>query len=155
MPARDYASTRYAPLPEITRANVGSLKLAFTFSTGVLRGHEAAPIVAAGLMYIVTPYPNIVYALDLARPGAPLKWKFEPKPESFAQGVALFDVVNRGVVYADGKVFFNTLDNQTIALAADSGKELWRYRAGNVRAGETRTMAPLVVKGRVLVGNSG
>src|SRR5437762_7300059 len=155
MPARDYASTRYAPLPDITRANVGSLKLAFTFSTGVLRGHEAAPIVAAGLMYIVTPYPNIVYALDLARPGAPLKWKFEPKPESFAQGVALFDVVNRGVVYADGKVFFNTLDNQTIALAADSGKELWRYRAGNVRAGETRTMAPLVVKGRVLVGNSG
>jgi lanthanide-dependent methanol dehydrogenase len=155
MPARDYASTRYAPLADITRANVGGLKLAFTFSTGVLRGHEAAPIVAGGAMYIITPFPNIVYALDLTKPGAPLRWKFEPKPESYAQGVACCDVVNRGLAYADGKIFFNTLDNQTIALNAGDGKELWRYRSGDVRAGETRTMAPLVTKGRVLVGNSG
>ena len=155
MPARDYASTRYASLADITPANAGSLKLAFTFSTGVLRGHEAAPIVVAGTMYIVTPYPNIVYALDLREPGAPLKWKFEPKPEAFAQGVACCDVVNRGVAYADGKLFFNTLDNQTIALDAADGKELWRYRSGDIRSGETRTMAPLIVKGRVLIGNSG
>ncbi len=155
MPARDYASTRYSPLADITRANVGGLKLAFTFSTGVLRGHEAAPIVVAGSMYVVTPYPNVVYALDLAQPGAPVRWKFEPKPEAFAQGVACCDVVNRGLAYADGKIYFNTLDNQTIALAAADGRELWRYRAGDIRSGETRTMAPLVVKGRVLIGNSG
>jgi PQQ-dependent dehydrogenase (methanol/ethanol family) len=155
MPARDYASTRYSPLADITRANVGGLKLAFTFSTGVLRGHEAAPIVVAGSMYIVTPYPNVVYALDLAQSGAPVRWKFEPKPEAFAQGAACCDVVNRGLAYADGKIYFNTLDNQTIALAAADGKELWRYRAGDIRGGETRTMAPLVVKGRVLIGNSG
>jgi glucose dehydrogenase len=96
MPARDYASTRFSPLSEIGTANVGSLRLAFTFSTGVLRGHEAAPIVAAGMMYIATPYPNIVYALNLAAPGAPLAWKFEAKPDAFAQGVACCDVVNRG-----------------------------------------------------------
>jgi PQQ-dependent dehydrogenase (methanol/ethanol family) len=155
MPAHDYANTRYSPLAEITPANAASLRLAFTFSTGVLRGHEAAPIVVAGTMYIVTPYPNIVYALDLARPGAPLRWKFEPRPESYAQGVACCDVVNRGLAYADGRVFFNTLDNQTIALDADSGKELWRYHQGDIREGETRTMAPLVANGRVLVGNSG
>ena len=59
------------------------------------------------------------------------------------------------LAYADGKVFLNTLDNQTIALDAANGKELWRYRSGDIRAGETRTMAPLVVKGRVLIGNSG
>src|SRR4029450_9990201 len=69
--------------------------------------------------------------------------------------VACCDVVNRGLAYADGKLFFNTLDNQTIALDAASGKEVWRYRSGDIRAGETRTMAPLVVKGRVLIGNSG
>src|SRR5512144_1133516 len=155
MAARDYASTRFSPLEDISPANVGALKLAFTFSTGVVRGHEAAPIVVGDTMYIVTPYPNVVYALDLTRPGAPLRWKFEPKPESFAQGVACCDVVNRGLAYASGRLFFNTLDNQTIALDAASGKELWRYRSGDIRSGETRTMAPLVARGRVLIGNSG
>jgi len=155
MAARDYASTRFSPLDDISPANVATLRLAFTFSTGVVRGHEAAPIVAGGTMFIITPYPNVVYALDLSQPGAPLRWRFEPKPEAFAQGVACCDVVNRGLAYADGKVFLNTLDNQTIALDAATGKERWRYRSGDIRAGETRTMAPLVVNGRVLIGNSG
>lgn len=155
MAARDYANTRFSPLSDISSENVATLQVAFTFSTGVLRGHEAAPIVVGNTLFIVTPYPNIVYALDLSRPGAPLRWRFEPKPEAFAQGVACCDVVNRGVAYWDGKVFLNRLDNQTIALDASDGKELWRYRAGDIRAGETRTMAPLVVNGRVLIGNSG
>jgi PQQ-dependent dehydrogenase (methanol/ethanol family) len=155
MAARDYASTRFSPLADISPANVATLKPAFTFSTGVLRGHEAAPIVVGNTMFIVTPYPNVVYALDLSQPGAPLRWRFEPRPEAFAQGVACCDVVNRGVAYADGKVFLNTLDTQTIALDASNGKEIWRHRAGDIRAGETLTMAPLVVNGRVLIGNSG
>jgi len=155
MPAKDYASTRYSTLADISTDNVATLRLASTFSTGVLRGHEAAPIVVAGTMYVITPYPNVVYALDLSRPGTPLRWTFEPKPEAFAQGAACCDVVNRGLTYDNGRLFFNTLDNQTIALEAASGKEVWRYRSGDVRSGETRTMAPLVVKGRVLIGNSG
>jgi PQQ-dependent dehydrogenase (methanol/ethanol family) len=152
---KDAANTRYSPLDQINTANVKDLKPAFSFSTGVTRGHEAAPIVADGTMVIVTPYPNVVYALDLAKPGAPLKWKFEPKPQASAQGVACCDVVNRGAAYADGRVYFNTLDNQTIALDAATGKELWRARLGDIRRGETMTMAPLVAKGKVLVGNSG
>jgi PQQ-dependent dehydrogenase (methanol/ethanol family) len=155
MPAHDAAATRYSPLDDITRGNVAHLAPAFTFSTGVLRGHEAAPLVVNGVMYLVTPYPNVVYALDLAQPGAPIKWRFAPKPEAFAQGVACCDVVNRGLAYDDGRLFFNTLDNQTIALDARNGKELWRYRFGDVHAGETRTMAPLAAHGKVLVGNSG
>src|SRR5207253_5001276 len=126
-----------------------------TFSTGVVRGHEAAPIVAGATMYIVTPYPNRVFALDLAKPGAPVKWTFDPKPSSNAQGVACCDVVNRGAAYADGRLFFNTLDNQAIALDAASGRELWRTKLGEIQLGQTITMAPLVVKGKVLVGNSG
>jgi len=155
MAAHDFAGTRYSPLSDITPANAATLKLVFTFSTGVVRGHEAAPLVAGGTMFIVTPYPNIVYALDLSQPGAPLRWRFEPKPEAYAQGVACCDVVNRGLAYADGKVFMNTLDNQTVAIEAASGKEVWRHRIGDMRGGETRTMAPLVVNGRVLIGNRG
>jgi lanthanide-dependent methanol dehydrogenase len=103
----------------------------------------------------VTPYPNHVFAFDLTRPGANVKWKFDPKTNASAQGVACCDVVNRGAAYADGKLFFNTLDNHTIALDAASGKELWRTKLGEIQLGQTMTMAPLVVKGKVLVGNSG
>ena len=155
MAAKDYANTRYSPLGDITTANAGQLRLAFTFSTGVLRGHEAAPIVVGGLMYVVTPFPNIVYALDLAKPGAPLKWKFEAKPSASSIGEACCDVVNRGAAYDSGRLYFNTLDGQTIALDADDGKELWRVKLADIRQGETLTMAPLVAKGIVLVGNSG
>ncbi|HEX6643864.1 MAG TPA: methanol/ethanol family PQQ-dependent dehydrogenase [Gemmatimonadales bacterium] len=154
MPARDYASTRYSGLDEITAENVASLELAWTFSTGVLRGHEAAPIVANGTMYVVTPYPNMLYALDLARGGA-LKWKYEPGPSRAAKGVACCDVVNRGAVYADGRVFFNTLDVHTVAVDAETGRELWKVKLGDINRGESITMAPLAVKGKVLVGNSG
>ena len=155
MPAKDYASTRFSGLNEINKSNAGSLRLAWSFSTGVLRGHEAAPVVANNTMYVVTPYPNIVYALDLTQPGAPVKWKYEPNPSSSAQGVACCDFVNRGCVYADGKIFFNTLDNYSIALDASTGKELWKTKLGDINKGETITMAPLVVKNHVLVGNSG
>jgi PQQ-dependent dehydrogenase (methanol/ethanol family) len=155
MAGNDYANTRYSDLGQITTANAGNLKPAFTFSTGVVRGHEAAPVVVGNTMYVVTPYPNVLYALDLTRAGAPIKWKFEPKPLAAAQGIACCDVVNRGVAYANGKVYFNTLDNQTIAVDAQSGKEAWRAKLGDINQGQTMTMAPIVVKNKVLVGNSG
>jgi PQQ-dependent dehydrogenase (methanol/ethanol family) len=155
MAGKDYAGTRFSELAQITPANVSTLNLAFTFSTGTVRGHEAAPVVVGDTMYIVTPYPNVLYALDLMQPGAPAKWKFEPKPLAASQGVACCDVVNRGVAYASGRIYFNTLDNQTIAVDAQSGKEVWRTRLGDINRGETMTMAPLVVKDKVLVGNSG
>ena len=155
MPAKNYASTRFSSLDQINASNVGELKPAFTFSTGLARGHEAAPLVVDNTMYLVGPYPNPVFALDLTRPGAPLKWKFEPGPESSSQGVACCDTVNRGAVYSKGRLFFNTLDNQTIALDAKTGREIWRTKLGNIKLGESMTMAPLVVKDKVLVGNSG
>jgi len=153
--SRDYEATRFSPLPDIDATNAARLTLVSTFSTGVLRGHEAAPLVVAGTMYVVTPYPNIVYALDLSKPGLPVKWKFEPRPNASAQGVACCDVVNRGLAFADGRLFMNTLDGETIALDAATGKPAWRTKLGDIRMGETITMAPLVVKGKVLVGNSG
>jgi lanthanide-dependent methanol dehydrogenase len=155
IPAKNYASTRYSGLNQITAANVGRLGLAWTFSTGVNRGQEAAPLVVGSTMYVVTPFPNILYALDLSQPGAPLKWTYQPHPLSAAQGVACCDVVNRGAVYYDGKIIYNLLDATTVAVDAQTGKEVWRTRVGDINKGESITMAPLVVKDKVLLGNSG
>jgi lanthanide-dependent methanol dehydrogenase len=155
MPAKNFASTRYSGLDEINTETVRNLQVAFTFSTGVNRGQEAAPLVVGSTMYVLSPYPNILYALDLTQPGAPLKWQYNPKPASAAQGVACCDVVNRGPTFAQGKVYFNTLDNHTVAVDAESGQEVWKEKLGDINTGETMTMAPLVVKDKVLVGNSG
>jgi lanthanide-dependent methanol dehydrogenase len=155
MPAKNYASTRYSELAEITTENVKSLRVAFTFSTGVNRGQEAVPIVVGSTMYVLTPYPNVLYALDLSQLGAPIKWKYEPKPEAAAQGVACCDVVNRGPTSADGRVYFNTLDGNTVAVDGDTGAEVWKSKLADINKGETMTMAPLIVKNKVIVGNSG
>ena len=155
MAAKDYANTRFSGLGEITAANVRNLRVAWTFSPGVMRGHEAAPLVVDSTMYLVTPYPNLLYALDLTKPGAPTKWKYDPRPDASAQGVACCDVVNRGAAYADGKLFYNTLDAHTVAVDAKTGKQVWKTKLGDINMGETITMAPIVVKGKVLVGNSG
>jgi PQQ-dependent dehydrogenase (methanol/ethanol family) len=155
MAPKDYANLRYSELDQITPENIKNLHVAFTFSTGVTQGHEAAPLVVDNTMYIVTPYPNYLYALDLTKPGAPVKWKYEPKPAAAAQGVACCDQVNRGAASANGRIFYNTLDGHTVAVDAQTGKEIWKTKLGDINKGETITMAPLVVKDKVLVGNSG
>src|SRR3954465_10191435 len=125
MPAKNYASTRYSELAQIDARNVGNLKVAWTFSTGNTRGHEAAPLIVGGTMYVVAPFPNYLYALDLANSGA-AKWVYKPPVDAAAQGVACCDHVNRGASYDQGKIFYNTLDGQTVAVDAESGKEVWR-----------------------------
>ncbi|HEY4212600.1 MAG TPA: PQQ-dependent dehydrogenase, methanol/ethanol family [Steroidobacteraceae bacterium] len=155
MPQKNFAATRFSSLTELNATNVKGLQPIITFSLNVNKGQEAAPIVAGNTMYIVTAYPNYVYALDLSKEGAPLKWQFAPKPVPASQGVACCDVVNRGGSYDSGKYIFNTLDGQTIALDAETGKPVWRTLLGNINAGESITMAPLVAKGHVYVGDSG
>src|SRR5258705_36320 len=154
MPAKNYASTRFSGLDQINVENAKNLNVAWTFSVGVNKGQEAAPIVVASTMYVVTAYPNILYALDLNNPGS-FKWKYEPEPASAAQGVACCDTVNRGAVFSNGRIFYNTLDDSSVAIDAQSGKQIWKTQLGDINKGETMTMAPLVVKDKVLVGNSG
>ncbi len=153
MAAKNYASTRFSGLTEIDTANVQGLQLKWSFATGQLRGHEAAPLIIGGTLYIVTPFPNNVFALDAV--DGSLKWRYEPATLRGAQGVACCDVVNRGLAYADGRIFLNTLDVHTIALDAETGEELWKTKLGDINKGESMTMAPLVVGNHVLVGNSG
>jgi lanthanide-dependent methanol dehydrogenase len=154
-PAKDYANTRYSGLDEINASNVSHLALVGTFSTSVLRGHEAAPLVVNKTLYVVTPFPNVLYALDLTKPGWPAKWVFKPQPESAAQGVACCDVVNRGATYWNGALYYNTLDDHTISVDANSGALRWDVKLGDINRGETMTMAPIVANGKVIVGNSG
>jgi len=154
-PAGDYSSTRFSPLGEITVDRVRDLAVKASFATGNAKGHEAAPLVVGGTMYVVTPYPNDLFALDLTQPSAPVKWKYSPAPLPASQGVACCDVVNRGAAYDNGLVVFNTLDDRTVAVDAQTGVHRWSTTLGDIRKGETITMAPLIVKGKVLVGNSG
>src|SRR5829696_8773846 len=155
MPSKDYASTRFSGLNQINPSNVGKLQVAFTFSTSTTEGFEAPPLVDDNTMYVVAPWPNNVFALDLTKPGAPPKWMYEPKPAAAAKGVACCGPVNRGAFYSDGRLFMNLLDGHTVAIEAASGKEVWRTKLGDIQKGETMTMAPLVADGKVLVGNSG
>jgi PQQ-dependent dehydrogenase (methanol/ethanol family) len=154
MASKDWANTRYSGLTEITPANVGRLRMAWTWSTGTPFGHEGAPLVVGSTMYVVTPFPNELYALDLAD-GGTMKWSYRPPTIPAAAGVSCCGRVNRGAAYADGRIFFATLDNQVIAVDAATGREAWRTTVGSIERGETMTMAPLVVKGKVIVGNSG
>jgi PQQ-dependent dehydrogenase (methanol/ethanol family) len=153
-PAGDYANTRYSKLNQITAANVGKLQVAWTFSTGVLRGHEGGPLVIGNMMYVHTPFPNKVYALDLSK-DQQIVWKYEPKQDPNVIPVMCCDTVNRGVAYADGKIFLHQADTTLVALDAKTGKVAWTVKNGDPSKGETGTSAPLVVKDKVLVGISG
>lgn len=155
MPLKDYGGTRYSGLDQINSGNVQELELAWVYETGLPRGHEAAPIVVNDTMYVVMPYPNPLVAFDLTRPGPAVKWTYDPEPNPAAQGLACCDAVNRGAAFGYGKLFFVTLDGQVAAVDADTGEEVWKVQLGDVQIGETMTMAPLVVKDKVLVGNSG
>jgi PQQ-dependent dehydrogenase (methanol/ethanol family) len=154
MPAKDYANTRYSTLKQINTGNVGKLQVAWTFSTGVLRGHEGGPLVIGDVMYVHTPFPNIVYALDLNHDGKIL-WKYEPKQDPSVIPVMCCDTVNRGVAYGDGKIFLHQADDTLVALDAKTGKQVWSATNGDPKKGQTGTSAPLVVKDKVLVGTSG
>src|SRR3954449_6365874 len=147
MPGKDYASTRFSALNEITPANVGKLQVASTFSTGTTEGFEAPPLVVNNTMYIVAPWPNNVFALDLTQPGAPAKWTYHPNPAAAAKGVACCGPVNRGIFYWQGRLFMNLLDGNTVAIDAASGNEIWRTKVADIQKGETLTMAPLVAEG--------
>ena len=154
MPAGDYANTRYSKLNQITAANVGKLQVAWTFSTGVLRGHEGGPLVIGNMMYVHTPFPNKVYALDLSQENK-IVWKYEPKQDPNVIPVMCCDTVNRGVAYGDGKIFLHQADTTLVALDAKTGKVEWSVKNGDPGKGGTGTSAPLVVKDKVLVGISG
>lgn len=150
----DYSLQRYSKLDQINTKNVKDLKVAWTFSTGVLRGHEGSPLVIGDVLYVHTPFPNIVYALDLNDENK-IIWKYEPKQDPSVIPIMCCDTVNRGLAYAEGKIFLYQADTAIVALDAKTGKEAWKTINGDVKRGETGTNAPIVIKDKVIVGISG
>ena len=154
MPTGNYANHRYSELTQINASNAGKLRPVWTFSTGVLRGHEGGPLVIGDVMYVHTPFPNNVFALDLNDNGKIL-WKYEPRQDPNVIAVMCCDTVNRGPAYGDGKLFLSQSDATVVAIDAKTGKELWSVKNGDPAKGETMTMAPMVVKDKIVVGISG
>ena len=154
MPGLNNSATRYSTLKQINTGNVGKLQVAWTFSTGVLRGHEGAPLVIGNMMYVHTPFPNNVFALDLDH-DAKIVWKYEPKQDPNVIPVMCCDTVNRGLSYGDGKIFLHQADTTVVALDAMTGKVVWSVKNGDPAKGQTGTSAPFVIKDKVLVGISG
>lgn len=171
MAGRDYALTRYSPLDQITVTNVGSLRPVWSFSTGALRAHEGSPLVVGSILLVHTPYPNVVFALDLAQPGGPIKWKYSaplPASASVARGTTradrppppmptgCCDIGSRGLGYhPSGKLYVPLLSGDLAALDAGTGKEIWRVRNADWTTGATLASAPMIVRDLVLVGVSG
>ncbi len=154
IPTGDYANTRFSKLDQINAQNAQDLHPVWSFSTGVLRGHEGNPLVIGDVMYLSTPFPNNVFALDLNQDGRIL-WKYEPRQDPTVIPVMCCDTVNRGVAYGDGKIFLHQADNALVALDAKTGKEEWKVMVDDAKKGATGTSAPQVVKDKVLVGVSG
>ena len=156
MTGRTFDLQRYSPLNQITTANVGQLGVAWTMSTGTLRGHEGNPLVVGNVMYFHTSFPNKVYALDLSKEGVPQIWSFTPDQPADVIPVACCDVVNRGLAYhPSGKLYIQLLQGDLLALDAKTGKQLFRVKNADYKKGETMTNAPLVVKDVVIAGVSG
>ncbi|MDO5529905.1 MAG: PQQ-binding-like beta-propeller repeat protein, partial [Paracoccus sp. (in: a-proteobacteria)] len=150
----DYANTRYSTLDQINRENVGDLRVAWTFSTGVLRGHEGGPLVVDGIMYVHTPFPNNVFALDLNDNGR-IIWSHEPTQDPEVIGVMCCDTVYRGVSYADGLIITHQADTTLTALDALTGEVKWTLTTGDPSIGETNTAAVIPIGDKVIVGVSG
>ncbi|MBU0791840.1 MAG: methanol/ethanol family PQQ-dependent dehydrogenase [Gammaproteobacteria bacterium] len=153
MQAGNFENQRYSTLNQINKKNVKDLKVAWTFSTGVLRGHEGGPLVIGDTLFVHSPFPNKVFAIDLET--QKIKWKHEPKQDPSVIPVMCCDTVNRGLAYAEGKVFLQQADTTLVALDAKNGKVLWTAKNGNPKIGETNTQAPHVFKDKVITGISG
>ncbi len=149
----NYSATRYSQLDEINNKNVGDLRVAWTFSTGVLRGHEGGPLVIGDTLYIHTPFPNKVFAINLN--DQTIIWRYEPSQSVDVIPVMCCDTVNRGLAYADGKIFLQQADTHLVALDAKTGEVIWRIKNGDPAAGGTNTNAPVVIKDKVLTGIAG
>jgi len=154
----DFALTRHSKLTQINKSNVHKLQVAWTFSTGVLRGHEGGPLVVGDTLYIHSAFPNKVFAINLD--DQTIKWKYEPKQDPSVIPVMCCDTVNRGVAYAEGKIFLQQADTTLVALDAKGdgqghAKVLWSVKNGDPKVGATNTNAPFIMKDKVMTGISG
>ncbi|MGB4813317.1 MAG: PQQ-dependent dehydrogenase, methanol/ethanol family [Methylophilaceae bacterium] len=153
-PRGDMMNHGYSALAQVNKGNVKNLKMAWTFATGVNRGHEGSPLVIGNMMYVHTAFPNNVYALDL-NDEQKIVWSYFPKQDPAVQAVLCCDNVSRGLGYGDGKIFLTQNDGTMVALDATTGKKVWSVNVWDPKVGATTTTASHVIKDKVLMGCSG
>ncbi len=151
--AGDMYNQRYSKLKQINKANVKNMKVAWMFSTGVLRGHEGSPLVIGDMMYLHSAFPNKVFAIDLNT--QKIVWKYEPKQDPAVIPQMCCDTVNRGLAYGEGKIILQQADSQLVAFDAKTGKIVWSVKNGDPKLGAVNTNAPHVFKDKVITGISG
>jgi alcohol dehydrogenase (cytochrome c) len=150
----DAANTRFSTLDQVNKDNVKDLKVSWAFPLGVLEGQESTPLVVGDTMYVTSPRgPKYVFALD-ARNGA-LRWKYAPELPSDVSAAVCCGSVNRGVAYADGKIFVGRLDGFLVALDAKTGKQVWKTQVADYKKGDDITSPPTIVKNLVVTGYAG
>jgi methanol dehydrogenase (cytochrome c) subunit 1 len=149
-----YYSQHNSPLAQINKSNVKNVKPAWTFSTGVLNGHEGAPLVVGDMIYIHSAFPNNTYAINLNDPGK-IVWQHKPKQDASVKAVMCCDVVDRGLAYGDGQIVKKQANGHLLALDAKTGKVNWEVEVCDPKVGATLTQAPFIAKNTVLIGCSG
>ena len=150
----DYGNTRFSPLKQITSDNVGKLQLAYSLSLASLRSNESSPVVVGDTLYVSSSWgPKNVYAVNAAT--GVQKWLYQPDIPDDVLQYACCDVNNRGVSYADGKIFVGRLDGKLTALDAATGKELWTSTVVDYKQGSVITSPPLIVRDKVITGFGG
>src|SRR4051812_13718222 len=146
----DYASNRYSRLAQITPANVTNLNLKWVYQSPVAGSWEATPLVVEGVMYI-TQRPNDVFALDAAT--GRVFWIF--RYNSSADPKVCCGANNRGLAILGGTLYMGTLDSKIVAIDAKTGQQLWKTTVADPKAGYSITVAPQVVKDKVIIGVGG
>ncbi len=160
MQGKRYAAGNFVGAKQINRKNVQDLQVAWSFSSGVLSGHEGTPLVIGDMMYLHSPFPNNTFAINLNNPSE-IVWEHKPKQDPAARAVACCDVVNRGLAYWPGDdklppmIIKSQLDGHVVALHADTGAVHWKVEVGDISVGQTQTQAPFVIKDMVIQGSSG
>ena len=139
----------YSPLDQINDGNVSELQPVWTFSTGVIGGHESPPIVNDGIMFVTTPQ-NLVYAMNAAT--GDMVWRYQ---HDLPNDLIAPHRTNRGVALYGDKVYTATLDARVVALDASTGEKIWDTSVQDNSFGYYITMAPLAVDGKIMVGSSG
>lgn len=154
-PSQEISPTRYSPLTQIDRGNVARLKPVVSFRTHTRGAQGGAPLVVRSTLYFLTSFPHILFALDLSRPGAPVRWQFAPEHDPLAAGLACCNRVEHGPVFGAGHIYFSTLDGRVIALDPDTGQVAWNVVVADIHNGETLVSPPTVLGNELLIGNAG
>ena len=138
----------------ITPANVATLRPVLALPTGSPERHVIAPAAADGLLFLLTPFPHRLLALDPADPASPLRWQHAPEADRRAQGLACCGAAG-GLALAGRRLILAGLDGRLEALEPATGHVIWQVQAADPARGEVLGAAPLVLEGRILLGNAG